>query len=109
MTRPYQGYQGAPTRAPTRAPLPRSERRGVCGRVVFFRFLGVLCGERVVCVRDVCVVAGLLVVSGIVVLRRFAVVLRRLFVVFGGLAVVMRARVLRHLDPRNQSDAVWDG
>ena len=93
MTRPYQ----------------RSEWRRVRGRVVFFRFLGVLCGERVVGVRDVRVVAGLLVVACVVVLRRFAVVLRRLLVVFGGLAVVMRARVLRHLDPRNQSEAVCDG
>ena len=76
---------------------------------MFFRFLSVLGGESVVCVRDVCVVAGLLVVSCIVVFRRFAVVLRRLLVVFGGLAVVMRARVLRHSDPRNQSEAVWDG
>ena len=101
MTRPYQGYQGAPTRAP----LPRSEWRRMCGRVVFFRFLGVLCGERVVRVRDVCVVAGLFVVARIVVLRRFAMVLRRLIVVFGGLAVMVRAR-MRHLDPRNQSEAV---
>ena len=90
-------------------PLPRSECWRVRGGVVFFRFLSVLGGESVVCVRDVCVVAGLLAVSCIVVFRRFAVVLRRLLVVFGGLAVVMRARVLRHLDPRNQSEAVWDG
>jgi hypothetical protein len=42
-----------------------------------------------------------------VVLGRFAVVFRRLFVVFGGLTVMLRAR-MRHLDPRVRSEAVYD-
>jgi hypothetical protein len=42
-----------------------------------------------------------------VVLRCFAVMLRRLLVVFGGLTVMMRAR-MRHLDPRLRSEAVYE-
>jgi hypothetical protein len=63
---------------------------------VFGRLGLMMFGLEMVAVRDVSVVVAFAVIAHLVRLRGFVVMARRLFVMFGGLGVMLRKLVLRH-------------
>jgi hypothetical protein len=62
-------------------------------RMMLGRRLGMMDGVQLVPVRDMRVVAGTDMIARFMVFRRFAVVMRRVIQMFGGLVVVMVRRV----------------
>src|SRR5580692_593614 len=77
----------------------RSELRGVCGRIVFHRFLGLRQSKRMMRLRDVGMVRRLLMVPGVMVLRRLVMVARGVLVVLRGVSVMIGPAVMCHDDP----------
>jgi hypothetical protein len=64
--------------------------------VMLARFFGVMRRVQMMTVRDVRVMTRFLMIACLMMLRRFAVMMRGVFMVFGGMVMMFRALVFCH-------------